>query len=230
MMGVPSRARSAPRAFVWRARGPARATFLLALVWLASPAAGLRLIRTGRLFTSMTPSSSTTRSPSDRQDERDLQPNLTGRAGMAELGATDVAAHHRQTPMAAVPHDFLVRHLVAVCRRDETSPQAVRGDRLEPRAFDASEPCPFQHDQANRLAAESSRAHRATMRHGAEHGALVDLDGTQPCLKSPHRTGRFRLPARDTDPRAFAFGVRLGPRDQQLEAAGLPGDVLDLLR
>jgi hypothetical protein len=48
-------------------------------------------------------------------------------------------------------------------------------------------------------------------------------------LKSPHRTGRFRLPARGADPRAFAFGVCLGPRDQQLEAAGgLPGDVLDL--
>jgi hypothetical protein len=130
--------------------------------------------------------------------------------------------------MAAMPHDFLVRHLIPICGRHETSAQTVRRDRLQQRAFDTSEPRPLQHDQANRLAAEGSRAYRATMRHSAEHGPLVDLDGTQPCLKGPHRAGRFRLPARDADPRAFAFGVRLGPRDQQLEAAGLPGDVLNL--
>jgi hypothetical protein len=35
------------------------AIFLLALIWVASPAAGLRPTRAGRLFTSMTPSSST---------------------------------------------------------------------------------------------------------------------------------------------------------------------------
>jgi hypothetical protein len=59
-----------------------------------------------------------------------LKTHLSGWAGLAEFGSTDVAAHRGEAAMPRVAHDFLVGDAVAVGGCNEAGTEAVRAYRL----------------------------------------------------------------------------------------------------
>ncbi len=63
---------------------------------------------------------------------------------------------------------------------------------------------------------------------GAEYCALINSGRSQPGAEGAHGAGHGVLSGGQNNAIAFRFGIRLGVRDQQLEAASFPAYVLDL--
>lgn len=75
--------------------------------------------------------------------------------------------------MPGVAHDLLVRHGVAIGRRDEPGAQAMRADRLVPGSRDARLSRLLERDLADSIGAEPTKPDRA---------ATVDLSLDRPVV------------------------------------------------